>query len=81
MSRRSFFQVAQKTVSALSNQSAASHDNKHVDSSQVFHDLYDKSPETRILCGEARFKELLESLTFGGLTTVHQLKIAKGTCR
>ncbi|KEF51584.1 uncharacterized protein A1O9_12501 [Exophiala aquamarina CBS 119918] len=81
MSKRSFFQVAQKTMSALSNQPAASHDNKSMDFIQLYHDLYDESPETRILCGEARFKELLESLTFGGLTTVHELKITKGICR
>jgi len=81
MSRKNIFQIAQKTVSGLNNQSAFSQDIKRLDPSQVYHDLCDESPETGILCGEARSKELLESITFGGLTTIHQIKIANGVCR
>lgn len=59
-----------------------SHDNKRVNAIQAFQDIYDQLPDIHVLCGEARFKELLEGVTFGGASTIHQLKVVKGlACR
>ena len=55
-----------------------SHDNKRVNAIQVFQDLYDELPDIHVLCGEARFKELLEGVTFGGASSIHQLKVVNG---
>ncbi|KAK5043569.1 hypothetical protein LTR84_011429 [Exophiala bonariae] len=45
---------------------------------ELFRELYDGSPDARILCAESRLGELLDGTTFGNGSTIHRLKVVKG---